>query len=372
LLKYVLIIGAIILIIAALAVGFFKWSGTSNPDYVRKLLQKETVRSSIVFKENAETKINMDSSEMMGLASTVKLMVAMEYAFQFGEGKIDSQERINLQELNKYYIPNLDGGAHEAWLNDADKKNLIENDTVPIREAARGMMAFSSNANTEFLLDRLEIEQIEKRMKAIGIKEHSPLHYFTSSIFIPYEIKLREYQDTSMNDAKKDIIKHINNMDDKEWAALSSDIHEKLASNAQYKEKANVLDWWNEDYDRIQSERFIKSTASEYADFMSKVNNKQFPEKVQAELEYLLGSLMDNPANQEWLERAGKKGGSTMYIITDALFAEDKQGNKFELAIFFNELEWYQSRKLMASLNEFELKLLNDPSIRDDMYELLN
>ncbi|WP_407269945.1 hypothetical protein [Radiobacillus sp. PE A8.2] len=72
---------------------------------------------------------------------------------------------------------------------------------------------------------------------------------------------------------------------------------------------------------------------------MSQLNNQTFPEGVQEYLEYILGVMMESPGNQEWLKRAGKKGGSTRYILTDTLFAEDKKGHKYEMAIFSMSLD---------------------------------
>src|SRR5699024_11921729 len=74
---------------------------------------------------------------------------------------------------------------------------------------------------------------------------------------------------------------------------LSSVIHEKLTADPHYKQRANVLDWWDYDYDQLYSKKFTKSTAATYADIMEQINNRQFPQKAQEELEYVLGMLME-------------------------------------------------------------------------------
>jgi D-alanyl-D-alanine carboxypeptidase len=368
LIKYVWIVSIGFFLLAGAFFIFVKWMNSSNPDYVVKKLQDTDIKSSMVFKENGEDKVSLRSSDMLSLASTVKIMVALEYAFQSSEGKIDGDEGINLKELETYYLPKLDGGAHEAWIAHGKEQGYIKNDSVSLREVARGMISFSSNANTEFLMDKLGIENIEARMKDNGITSHSPLFYFVSATFIPYELN---GTGLDMKDEKEDIINRMQEMNEGEWVAISEEIHEKLYSDDEYKVRSMVLDWWDSDFDRLFSEKFMKSTAGEYARLMSKINNQVFNEEVQGELEYLLGAVMENPANQEWLNRAGKKGGSTQYILTDAMFAEDKKGNKFELAIFFNDLGLLEGRKLMVSLNEFELKLLSDAAFRDEVYQKL-
>lgn len=367
-LKYVWMISIGFFLLAGGFFVFVKWMNTSNSDYVIKKLQDNNIESSMVFNENGVEKVSLRSSDMLSLASTMKIMVALEYAFQSSEGKIDGNESIKLKELETYYLPKFDGGAHAAWVEDAKEQGFIKNNEVPLREVARGMITFSSNANTEFLMDKLGINNIEARMKENGITNHSPLFYLVSATFIPFELN-----GTGMNmkESKENIISQMKEMTEDEWVAISEKIHEKLLTEESYMIRSMVTDWWDSDFDKLFSEKFMKSTAGDYVTLMGKINNQMFEQQVQEEIEYLLGSLMENPANQEWLSRAGKKGGSTQYILTDALFAEDKKGNKYELAIFFNDLGWIEGRKLMASLNEFELKLLSDASFREEVYQKL-
>lgn len=365
--KYLVGIGIIFGIILLISIGFVVWLNSSSPTYVWKKLNENNMKSSIVFNENKETKLAIDSNKLMPLASTVKIVVAIEYAYQVEEVMLDPDEQIKLSELEVYYIPNLDGGAHEAWLDYLKEKELIKDNSVSLREVAKGMIAFSSNANTEYLMDKLGIENIEDRMQRLGIVDHTRLFYFTSALFVPYELKKREYPDESMEEAKNKIIETMRTLEEEEWIQLANFIHEELKKKPNYKRDAKITEWWDMDFDRLFSDTFIKSTTSEYAGIMALINDEKFPTVAQKELEYTLGMIMENEANQDWLKRAGKKGGSTQYILTDTLFAEDKDGNKYELAIFFNDLKWYEALRLMKSLNEFELNLLSDESYREEL-----
>jgi len=367
--RFLAVAGGIFVILLFVCLGFLFWVNSASPMYVWKKVNDDEMQSSIVFNENGKTAVAIDSEKLMPLASTVKIMVAMEYAFQAEEEKIDPDEAINLSELEIYYVPNLDGGAHEAWLEYMQEQDSIDNGTVSLREVAKGMIGFSSNANTEYLMSKLGIENIEKRMESLEIVDHTPLFYFTSALFIPYEIQKREYPDQSVEEAKEEIIETMRTMEDEEWIRLAAFIHDALKKEDNYQNDANITGWWDGDFDRLFSETFIQSTASEYARVMAMINDEQFPPAAQEELEYVLGILMENEANREWLKRAGKKGGSTRYILTDAMFGEDKNGNKYELAIFFDDLKWYEAFKLGKSLNEFELKLLTEESFREELVE---
>ena len=51
----------------------------------------------------------------MPVASTMKLIVALEYTKQVTEGKIDSSRFVSINDVNRYYVPNTDGGAQDRW-----------------------------------------------------------------------------------------------------------------------------------------------------------------------------------------------------------------------------------------------------------------
>ena len=103
----------------------------------------------------------------MPLASTVKIILAIEYAIQSSQNKIDPHEKIGIEELAKFYIPNTDGGAHPKWLKSLDGKQ--HEGRVALKEVVKGMIRYSSNANTEWLGGKLGLKNINNRMDSLGI-----------------------------------------------------------------------------------------------------------------------------------------------------------------------------------------------------------
>ncbi|GIO39509.1 hypothetical protein J41TS12_43700 [Paenibacillus antibioticophila] len=112
-----------------------------------------------------------------------KIIVAVEYAQQAAQNKIDPNQRVALDELNRYYIPKLDGGAQEEW--EQSLSSVIDHSSVPLREVVKGMISFSSNANMEYLIEILGLEAINLNLEKLGLQSHEPLYPFYSSLFIP-------------------------------------------------------------------------------------------------------------------------------------------------------------------------------------------
>ncbi len=59
-----------------------------------------------------------------------------------------------MSELDKFYLEGTDGDAHPDWLRDIEEAGLIENNSVLLHQVAKGMIAYSSNAITEYLNEK--------------------------------------------------------------------------------------------------------------------------------------------------------------------------------------------------------------------------
>ncbi|TCW41549.1 D-alanyl-D-alanine carboxypeptidase [Laceyella sacchari] len=342
-------------------------------DGARQILQfikKNPHKSSLAVTYNGKDVVKYRSSKLMPLASTVKIIVAVTYAKQAAKGKINPNERIPLTELDKYAIPGLDGGAQAQWLQHLKDNNLIINGKVPLEEVAKGMISFSTNANTEYLMERLSINQINQTLRELGLNKHQPIYPFYSSLLIPYEIWKTDYSGQSIQDAMPKIKKKMRRMSLQEHRRWAEKVFTQLMHDRdqRYIKEADIASWYDIELDRMYSDRFISSTTSEYVSVMKKLNNRSYyPKKTYKHLIPVMEQIMEIPGNKEWLSHAGLKGGSTLYILTQAFYATDRQGNKTELAIFFNNLTPEENSQLQAHLNEFDLRVMTDPQFRKEL-----
>ena len=311
--------------------------------------------SAIKLMRNGESFVEMNTNKMMPLASTVKIIIAIEYAEQAAAGIIDPNELIAVAELNKYFIPNTDGGAHPAWLR------TIGRDEVSILKIVQGMILYSSNANTEWLSNKLGLIQINNRLDSLGMKDHSPIYNLVSSLFVGKEL---------FPDLKgKVLVEALRNTSDQEYISATEKIHNKLEGDPIYKEDIGDR---NIDVQRVWSDRMVASTVSNYAELMRKINSRTyFNQEVHSYLNPCLEGLMQNPSNQAWLKHAGKKGGSTAFVLTEALYATDKKGNTTEIAYFMNDLNIIQNTKLKRGMNDFVLKILTKKDFLDEVVKRL-
>ncbi len=327
-------------------------------DSLLNFIKQNKSRSSIFLKENDTVLARLNEDKVMPLASTVKIIVAIEFAKQAAHNVFNENKTIALSELNKYYIPNTDGDAHPNWISYEKEKGNIANDSVKLIDVAKGMIQFSSNANTEYLMDMLGFDNVENNLRLLGLKKHTPIYPLVSALFL--------YQNPK-NLPEDKILKEIKRLSNEQYARACILIHNELKHDSTYKEKFRPQDLTL----RMQkewSDRLPASTTKEYVQLCTILNNRRyFDEKTYSVLSTVLETIMENPANQAWLSHAGMKGGSTIFVLTKALYATLKSGTEIEMAYFFNNLSGAENHTLQGWMNDFELKVLTDNNFRKNI-----
>ncbi len=315
-------------------------------DFVAEYLLKNPKKCAVYWSRNDSLLVEHRSDTLMPLASTVKIIVAVEFAQQAAEGKINPEERVPLGELSRFYIPNTDGGAHPAWLESLRKQKLLENNTASLREVAKGMMQFSSNANTEFLMWKLGLNTINANLPKLGLDKHRLLYPFVSALYVCSD----EHSATGLKKMPMSL-----------YIQRTNKYFELLKMDTTVKAKFNIANV-PLPVQRIWSDRLPASTVREYGGLMKKINSRTyFNPKTQAILDELMEWPMRfNPDNPKRFKHFGAKGGSTAFVLNYALYATDKQGNKTEMVIFTNNLGVFEQTLLQAEFQVFIQKILTN------------
>jgi D-alanyl-D-alanine carboxypeptidase len=234
----------------------------------------------------------------------------------------------------------------------------IFDDSVKLIDVARGMIMFSSNANTEFLMDLLGFQKVNHNIELFGLKKHSPIYPMVSSLLM--------YQNPK-NFKEEKILKEINKLSEGEYAKSTMLLHDQMKEDSDYKNNFRPEDLTFK-MQKIWSDRLPSSTTKDYVRIGSVLNDrKNFNQNTFGILAEVLETMMESPANQNLFLHAGMKGGSTIFVLTKDLYATLKNGTRIELAYFFNDLSQVENLQLQSWMNDFELKILTDESFRKRM-----
>lgn len=351
---FMTVIGGLFLVLALTAFSYL----APNPEYMLEFILENPDKSALYLVRNDSVVAELNGNRKSPLASTVKIVIAITYAEQAAAGKLDPEEPIALSDLDRFYLANTDGNAHPNWLSEIQKLEKEKNGSVALKEVAAGMIQYSSNANTDFLIWKLGLEEINATVARLGLQPHDAIFPPVGSLFVP--LAYQDLKETGLINAR------IKDMGQEKFGKVAMDFHQRLRT-AEVKELKAQFEQVSLDHDfqYLWSNYLPGSSPQAYVGLLQKLNSKTyFSTTVYRHLDPLMERLMTNPVNQQWLSHAGMKGGSTLWVLTKASYATDKSGNSTELAYFFNDLSLLSSQRLQQSMNAFELKILTDPAFR--------
>lgn len=365
------------LYIAAIAIvvivtAYFGWAAAlkkrdekKTEEHVLAFIKNNPDKASMYAYVNGNTFIDYQSHRNMPLASTVKIMIAIEYAKQVTSNKIDANERVPLNHLDKYYIPNTDGNAHPSWLTFLPSQAASDG-CVSIHEVVCGMIAFSSNANMEYLIDYLGLDNINRTIEQLQLDYHDPLFFLSSSFLLPFYMKEKEKW------KRKELNNRIKQMPYKKYMEHAQDIQHflKHASPTERSSAFHRFTRANLELQRIMSCKLPCSTTKDYATLMKRLHlgdglcTAQICEMVRT----IMNRKLSPHSKFSYL---GSKGGSTISIYNDALFSKDIDGNTFDLALFFHDFSEADEMWLNKKIDLFLHKFLVDPAFRQKVADTL-
>ena len=356
-----ILIGLVILLVLVVVVGFIAFRYYINENVIVDFIKKNPDRSAIYWTHNGKVMADVRSNVKFPLASTVKIIIAIEFAKQVAAQKINPKERIAIADLDVFYLPDTDGGAHKEWKELMGKSNLIENNSVSLEEVAKGMIRFSSNANTEYLMMKLGLDNINANLDSLGLKQHDHLYPLVSALLVFSNDKGIQ---------KDSFLAQIKNLSMNEYTQKCLEIHEKLKKDRDGSLKKSFI-FPDMDLQKIWSDRLPAATTYEYVSIMQKINSRNyFSETAQKQLDTLMEWFFEViPKYREIYEHFGTKGGSTAFVLTSSLYATSSY-YKNEIACFFNDLTSDEATKLQMSMNAFHVSCLS--STFEDIAKKLN
>jgi beta-lactamase class A len=131
----------------------------------------------VVVEAGAE-EVAIDPDGRYPLASVRKVVTLGGFALAVASGACESTESVPLAEIERWYWPGTDGGAHQRardWWAETGILRPGAEQIVPLREVALAMICFSDNAAADYLLHRIGGEQVMRFGLRLGLMTQDPI-----------------------------------------------------------------------------------------------------------------------------------------------------------------------------------------------------
>ena len=312
-------------------------------------------RASVYITRNDTVVAHLNENKLMPLASTVGILIAVEFAQQSTHEMINENAYVKLEDLEKFYIPLIDSASYNAWLEYTKANKEIKDGSVKLVDVARGMIRFGCYTNADFLMDLLGFDAVKENIATFKLKQHTAVYPFAGSLFT-YHIPKKSSEDK--------LLKSLSKYSDKKYSMEAYYNHLDIKKDSSFKETFNpgkftpkLMKMWNDN--------LPASTAKEYVMIARALNNREI---IDEDSFFPIGEILEHPMekkeNQMLYKHYGAKTGKTAYIFTRVMYFTQKDGTRIEAAIFFNSLAPAEEKKLEEWQPDFETRYISDPVFR--------
>jgi hypothetical protein len=329
----------------------------------------------VAFQAGGEAEgISWNADAPMPLASVAKIISLVAYAEAIAAGELNPLEQITLAELDRYYLPNFDLGAHRRALAELRENDRVvspnDNPAVQLDDVVWMMIRHSSNAAADYLHQRLGQARIEETTAALGMNE-LPHTHSAPCTFLGQFLMMANHTRGSAND-RAILADYAGGADGA--AAYSREVAllaDAYVNQSTFREAEQA---WRTDVRQptIDTQRYFadrlapQGTAGAYAALMSRLAQNGLSNGDSSfHARRLLEWPNQFPVNQELFSNVGYKNGSLPGVLTTAYYAyrwDDPA--PVIVVLFYRDLPQQMYRDWRFDLPHDELArwLLADPS----------
>ena len=309
--------------------------------------------------------VSLNAEVPMPLASVVKLIHLVAYAEAVAAGQLDPLSTVSLSELERYYLPRSDLGAHQEAVAEltANGRTFGDPPQILLDEVPWLMIRHSSNAATDYLHMLLGQKAIEETAVSLGLTSQT-----APCPFISQFLAMSNHVRTAPND-RAALEAYL-----ADPALYSAEV--TLLKDAYVQNEAFRTDEisWRTDRRRpsLPTQQFFtanlntQGTAIDYAKLMARLaqnglsnGNSSFTAR------RFLEWPMQFEVNQELFDNLGYKNGRFPGLHTTVYYAyPDSETTPIVVALFFRNLpnRTYQQWRNTLPHDELARWLLYDPT----------
>ena len=266
----------------------------------------------------------------------MKILVLAAYADAVANGEIDPGERVPIADVERYYLPLTDGGAHGTGLKSvglrSDKNGFARDQaaTIALDDLAGIMIHFSGNAETDYLIARLGPDKIASVVQKAGLERHTPIGLTLGPVLAifnhedpSFSTDLNQLVGEGTSSVDTSHLEHLTELylHDQQWRASQLQFMNSISRDA-----VGGVDMWARQ--AAAARLFPRGTAREYAQMMARIATGRFistevSEIMQRKLESVPS---DWPLRAIFYDRHGAKDGAMAGVLALACYAVPKRG----------------------------------------------
>ncbi|MCB8945488.1 MAG: serine hydrolase [Ardenticatenaceae bacterium] len=311
----------------------------------------------------------------MPLASVVKLIHLVAYAEAVAAGQLNPLSTIPLAELDRYYLPRSDLGAHQDAVNEliANGRTFGDPPQILLDEVPWLMIRHSSNAATDYLHMLLGQTAIEETAVSLGLSQQT-----APCPFLAQFLAMSNHVRTADND-RAALEAYL--ADPTLYGTESMLLFDAFTQDETF--RADEISWRADNRrPSLPTQQFFtanlnaQGTARQYAALMARLAQNGLSN---GDSSFIARRFLEWPmvfqVNQDLFDNLGYKNGRFPGLHTTVYYAyPDGQTIPIVIALFFHNLpnRTYQQWRSTLPHDEFARWLLYDPAALPALRAVIN
>lgn len=334
-------------------------------EYIGAQPQQVSVVSLSADNPDSSILYNEHTPRTMGRLSNFFLVV--EYVKEVQSGKLNPNQQVKLDEVNKFQLPFIDASNHDDALGFLEDQGRISNErTIALADIVQMAVEYSDLAASDYLYFRIDPKRIDRLMDQLSIEETEPLLPFCG-LYIALTPSVYGTDFEQRADS-------LSNMGRPEFEDLVIKTARRFARDNAFRERIKQLFTDNEGLgitfiqQRNSLDFFPKTTASEMANLMRKVQKGTLlSQKISRQVKQILSWPLRTGRLTKDFKTYCALYDSRMGVVNGMDFGTSTYtGKPYAQAVFFDNLPvafWFHmSSNLMHQ--DFEQRLIWDPGLR--------
>jgi len=326
-------------------------------DPIGQFIRNNPDKVSFYFIKDDSINFGLNEDNLKPVASLSKTIIALEFAYQVLSGTINSEELVAVAELDRFVIGD---DNFKNWQKQIKKDRLILKGKIPLKYVTQGMVRHSANACADYIINRLGIDNINRRIDILGIN-HEPIFPFTASLLVAFN-----YGDLE----RQSFLNLTQQWTREEYKAKVQSVHDKLTTENDFlvmvKKRLSSDRYRDLKYDEIWSNNFSLSSAKEYAQLIERINGGDFGHEMEPMLRFLFETwaLEENVELKSSFDGLAYKGAGTNSMVNVWLYLRDKEGSTTQFVGLFNNLSKEEFKEIEINISNFGFKMCTESDFR--------
>ncbi|MCA9926452.1 MAG: serine hydrolase [Anaerolineales bacterium] len=319
--------------------------------------------------------VYLNADLQMPLASVAKVITLVAYAEAVANGEINETGIVTLDELDQYYLPNFDLGAHPRAIQELENsgKLLTNPNAVLMQEVPWMMVRHSSNAAADYLHMLLGQERVEETAVSLNLtSQTAPCTFIGQFLAMGNHTRLKSENQAAINSYIADPLFYVNEL---------TQLADAYTSNPDFRAAEQTFRS-NRSGPTMNDQRLFSESlnahgsASDYANLMALIAQNGLSS---SESSFIARRVLEWPmqfaVNQEIFSNLGYKNGSLPGILTTVYYAYPiGESAPVVIALFYQDLPNNVYRQWRNSLphDEFARWILGDPAAIPALRAVIN